>query len=43
LAVINNIDFKQGFSTGGQLISVQGYGFNSGNISAVIDGVPCKL
>jgi hypothetical protein len=41
VAVINSIDQVSGYSTGNQLITVKGHGFNSKNISAIIDGIPC--
>lgn len=41
--VINSIDSTSGYTTGGQLVTVRGYGFNSENITTLIDGVPCTL
>jgi len=41
--VINYIDSQSGYTTGGQLITVEGWGFNSANISATIDGQPCLV
>jgi hypothetical protein len=32
VGVINSIDATEGFTSGGQLITVKGYGFNSANI-----------
>ena len=43
VAVINSIDAEQGYTTGSQLITVKGHGFNSFGIKAHIDGVPCEV
>jgi len=41
--VIFNISANTGYVTGGQNITVQGYGFDSGVVTAVIDGQPCTV
>lgn len=38
---IYSIDQKEGFTTGGQVITVKGFGFGSGTIRPTIDGVDC--
>ena len=43
VGVITSINATQGYVTGGQLITVYGNGFNSNNISAIVDGVPCDV
>jgi hypothetical protein len=39
LPVINSVDASQGYTTGGQILTVKGFGFNNGTINAKIDGV----
>jgi hypothetical protein len=41
--VIFNISSNTGYVTGGQNITVQGYGFDAGVVTAVIDGQPCTV
>ena len=43
VARIDSIDKTEGYKTGGQLLTVRGYGFISDKIDTKIDGVPCKL
>ena len=43
VAKIDSIDFDTGYTTGGQVLTISGFGFGSDNIEAKIDGVPCKL
>ena len=40
--VIFNMSSNTGYKTGGQNLTVQGYGFN-GDISATLDGVACTI
>jgi hypothetical protein len=40
---IFSIDQSEGYVTGGQVITVTGFGFGSGTISPTIDGVPCTV
>jgi len=43
LPVVYNISSNIGYNTGGQNLTIQGYGFDSGTIKAVIDGQDCKV
>jgi hypothetical protein len=43
LPVINSVDASQGYTTGGQILTVKGFGFNNGTINAKVDGVQCKV
>jgi hypothetical protein len=40
---IYTIDQKDGYLTGGQVITVNGFGFGYGTIRATIDGVSCEV
>lgn len=40
---IYSIDQKEGYVTGGQVITVKGFGFGSGKITPTIEGVECKV
>jgi hypothetical protein len=40
---IYSIDQKQGYVTGGQVITVKGFGFGKGTIKPTIEGVECKI
>jgi hypothetical protein len=40
---IYSIDQKEGYVTGGQVITVKGFGFGSGTIKPTIDGVACTV
>ena len=41
--VIFGTSSNSGFKTGGQLLTVKGYGFDSGVINATVDGVTCEV
>jgi len=41
--VIHEVSSNTGFTTGGQNLTVTGHGFNSPNIVATLDGVPCVV
>lgn len=41
--VIFDISDNKGYTTGGQNITVKGYGFDSGTIDAKIDGQVCEV
>ena len=43
LPVIQTIDSVEGYTTGGQLITVKGWGFNSDKINVKIDGIDCTV
>lgn len=43
LPVIFDISENVGYTTGGQNITVKGYGFDVGNVHAVIDGKNCTV
>jgi hypothetical protein len=43
LPVIFDTDYKIGYTTGGQNVTVTGYGFDHGTIKAEFDGVPCEV
>jgi hypothetical protein len=40
---IFSIDQKKGYLTGGQVITVKGFGFGEGTIKPTIEGVECKV
>jgi len=37
------MDYNAGYTTGGQIINVTGWGFNSQNIAATVDGTACTV
>ena len=41
--VITSISASTGYTSGGQILTVQGYGFNTNNISVTIDGILCVI
>jgi hypothetical protein len=41
--VIFDQSFNQGYVTGGQNLSISGFGFMSGNISVSVAGLPCNV
>ena len=41
--VIFDVSSNTGYTTGGQNLTVRGHGFNSENITATLDGVPCEV
>lgn len=41
--VIKEVSIHEGFTSGGQSLTVKGWGFNSPNIDAKVDGVPCEV
>jgi len=41
--VIFGLSATSGYSNGGQNLTISGHGFNSPNISVMVDGVPCKV
>jgi hypothetical protein len=41
--MISEIDFDSGYSTGGQSLTINGYGFQSGDIQVEVDGVECEV
>jgi hypothetical protein len=43
LPVIYNISQNVGYNTGGQNLTITGYGFDSGLIKATVDGQPCLV
>jgi hypothetical protein len=43
VAKIDSISAIEGYKTGGQVLTVNGHGFNSDNIDVKIDGVGCKV
>ena len=43
LPVIYNISANIGYNTGGQNLTIAGYGFDSGVIKAMVDGKECKV
>jgi hypothetical protein len=43
LPVIFDVDRNVGYTTGGQNVTVTGYGFDYGTIKAEFDGVPCEV
>jgi len=43
IPVIFEISENIGYTTGGQNITVKGYGFDAGNVNAVIDGQNCTI
>jgi hypothetical protein len=40
---IYSIDQKEGYVTGGQVITVKGFGFGKGTIKPTIEGVECEV
>jgi hypothetical protein len=43
LPVIYSVNATSGYTTGGQVITVKGFGFNNGTIDAKVDGVSCTV
>lgn len=43
LGVINSISADQGYKTGGQLLTIKGYGFDSENLDVKVDGIQCSV
>jgi hypothetical protein len=43
LPVVFNVSHHIGYTTGGQNITVKGYGFDSGEIKATVDGQNCEV
>lgn len=43
VARIDSIDATTGYTTGGQLLTIKGHGFNADLHEVKIDGVPCKV
>jgi IPT/TIG domain len=41
--VIESVSASSGFTTGGQLLEIDGYGFLSNNLNVKVDGVDCKV
>lgn len=41
--VIFNISQHSGYTSGGQNLTIHGYGFNSPNVSVTVAGVDCKV
>jgi len=41
--VIFGLSSNTGYTSGGQNLTVHGYGFDSGNITATVDGVACNV
>ncbi|CDW80878.1 ipt tig domain containing protein [Stylonychia lemnae] len=41
--VISKLSSNAGYNTGGQILQIDGYGFQSDNISIIIDGIECKV
>jgi IPT/TIG domain len=41
--VIYNISANEGYYTGGQYLTVKGYGFSKGTIDTKVDGVNCQV
>jgi hypothetical protein len=41
--VIYNISANEGYYTGGQFLTVKGYGFASGSLETKVDGVNCEV
>jgi hypothetical protein len=41
--VIFSLSNNEGYSSGGQNLTIKGHGFSAGNISAVVDGVNCTV
>jgi hypothetical protein len=40
---LDSIDAETGYTTGGQVLTVKGYGFGGEKVEALVDGVPCKV
>jgi hypothetical protein len=43
VARIDKIDASEGYSTGGQILTVHGHGFGGDVFDVKIDGVPCRV
>lgn len=43
VARIDSIDYTEGYTTGGQTITIKGHGFNGDVFDVTIDGVACKV
>lgn len=43
VAKVDSVNFDEGYTTGGQNISIEGYGFTHGDISITVDGVDCEV
>jgi hypothetical protein len=43
VAKVDSINMPEGYTTGGQNLSIEGYGFTHGNISITVDGVECVV
>ena len=41
--VIHELSSNQGYISGGQNLTVKGYGFSSGNINAKVGDLPCSV
>lgn len=41
--VINTVSASTGYTTGGQILEINGYGFASDNIVVKVDGVSCQV
>lgn len=41
--VIEKVSANSGFTTGGQILEIDGYGFLSDDIDVKVDGVSCKV
>jgi hypothetical protein len=40
---IDSISHNTGYTTGGQLLKIQGYGLNGTDVSVLVDGVECDV
>jgi len=43
VARIDSISATQGYTSGGQVLTVKGHGFSSEKISVTLDGIACKV
>ena len=43
VASISSINASSGYTSGGQALSIKGFGFNGTNINVLIDGVKCAV
>ena len=43
VARIDSIDATEGYSTGGQILTVRGHGFGGDMFDVKIDGIPCRV
>jgi IPT/TIG domain len=43
VARIDSIDATEGYTTGGQTLTVNGHGFNGDEFEVLIDGIPCRV